>query len=106
MALPSVSESSQHGDLAVTRTSSVSSIHHLSEERDLTTDTRKSSNYTSQPLFNQDPNSPTASKINEKKSVDWNGSWVWETGGSVLGIISLTLLVAFLATIDGTPSDR
>jgi hypothetical protein len=106
MAPPSISECSQHGELAITRTSSVSSIHHLSEERDPAADSRKSFNYTSQLLFNEGPNSPTATKIIEKKSFDWNGSWIWETSGSALGIISLALLVAFLAKIDGTAYDR
>jgi hypothetical protein len=105
MAPPSVSECSQHGD-CITRTSSVSSIHHRSEECDPTVDTRKSFNYTSQPLFNGDTNPPTATQIDDKKSFDWNGSWVWETGGSALGIISLALLVAFLAKIDGTAYNR
>lgn len=106
MAPHSVSDCSQNGDLAITRTSSISSIHHLPEEREETTDTRKSFNYTSEPLFNDNTTSPTTKESQKNESFDWNGSWIWEIGGSALGIISLALLVAFLAKIDGTAYDR
>jgi hypothetical protein len=106
MAPPSVSGGSQRGDLPITRTSSVSSIHHPPEEREATADNHKSFDYTSQPLFTEDPTSSTTTKPQRKKSFDWNGSWVWEIGGSVLGIISLALLIAFLAKINGTAYDH
>ncbi|KAJ5364909.1 uncharacterized protein N7496_010622 [Penicillium cataractarum] len=106
MAPHSVSDCSQNGDLAITRSSSISSIHHLPEDREETTDARKSFNYTSEPLFNGNTTSPTAKELHQKESFDWNGSWIWEIGGSALGIISLALLVAFLAKIDGTAYDR
>ena len=106
MAPPPVSDCSQHGGFrAISRRTSVSSIHYHSREHEATAETCKSFNYT-QSLLNEETASPATKESHTRESFDWSGSWVWEIGGSVLGVISLALLVAFLTKINGTAYDR
>lgn len=36
------------------------------------------------------------------KKLDWPGSWVWEVGAALLSTFCVSLLVGFLAYVDGT----
>lgn len=62
-------------------------------------------------ISQQSFDSKSAAKTNSKFKLSsilgtrlkWNGSWLWEIGASLISIICLALLVAFLVKINGTP---